>query len=286
MKHKILFLLITLVISSLYVFFTGAVEAAAIKPTVAVSASAEKVSESGQVVITAVAITANGNPVDKLTVTLDKQKKTCEKSYYCRVSFGPFTISKNKTLSYTATAVVKAGAKSLSVSQKKSLVVVKDKKKPVAPIVPAEPVVLEQGETPAPVVAPAGSGQNSNSPAASDNAANNQQAPDLTSTRDTKRLSDLRLIQAALELYYADNNAYPDGNDVTLGIGNYACLNSDGWGAEGCPYPYMTVVPQDSLFGYKYSLAGTEYAVDTQLEGTAEGLSGSIRLNPTGIKKN
>lgn len=105
-------------------------------------------------------------------------------------------------------------------------------------------------------------------------------------SRDAKRLSDLRQIQTALELYYTENDAYPtEGVAVTLGAGNYACLNSSGWAASGCATPYMGLVPEDpGSNSYAYTSAdGTTYTIDATLEGTVGDLDQTIQASPSGI---
>src|SRR3989338_7577500 len=86
-------------------------------------------------------------------------------------------------------------------------------------------------------------------------------------TNDSKRLSDLRQIQTALELYFNGNNTYPrETTAVTLGEGGYACLNASGWSAAGCSNPYMGYVPKDpGLFIYSYTSDGTTYLVSATL---------------------
>lgn len=104
--------------------------------------------------------------------------------------------------------------------------------------------------------------------------------------RDSKRLSDLKQVQTALELYNTDNNAYPTAAaGVTLGSGNFACLNTSGWAATGCASPFMGSVPADPGSGsYVYTSAdGTTYAVAATLEDTVNNLTGNIRLTPSGI---
>lgn len=107
--------------------------------------------------------------------------------------------------------------------------------------------------------------------------------------RDSKRLSDLKQLQTALELYYTDVNAYPAGNAVTLGTGNAACLNGSGFAATGCATPYMGQVPQDpqaSTGGtYVYTVGNNTYTVAGHLEGDVNGLNGDILLTPAGIAK-
>lgn len=104
--------------------------------------------------------------------------------------------------------------------------------------------------------------------------------------RDSKRLSDLKQVQTALEMYYTDNNAYPTAATSTeIGTGNYACLNSSGFAATGCASPYMGQVPTDPGTGtYDYTSAdGTTYSITATLEGTVSGLSAGITASPSGI---
>lgn len=111
----------------------------------------------------------------------------------------------------------------------------------------------------------------------------------VTATRDAKRLSDLKQLQTALELYYYDQDSYPTGSNITLGSGAASCLNSDGWtAADNCPYPYMGYVPSDPWNGnapYVYTGGGNNYKISARLEGTSSGLSGAIYLMPNGIYK-
>lgn len=101
--------------------------------------------------------------------------------------------------------------------------------------------------------------------------------------RDSKRLSDLKQLQTALELYYTDQNAYPSGSG-TLGSGSLACLNAAGWGAAGCANPYMGQVPKDPTSNaYTYTSASSSYTINATLEGSVSGLSGAIKLTPAGI---
>lgn len=106
--------------------------------------------------------------------------------------------------------------------------------------------------------------------------------------RDSKRLSDLKQLQTALELYYTDQNEYPtEAVAVTLGAGNYVCLNNAGFAAAGCATPYMGLVPVDPLGtqAYEYTSAdGTTYTIDAELEGTVNGLNGPIVASPSGIQ--
>jgi len=104
--------------------------------------------------------------------------------------------------------------------------------------------------------------------------------------RDSKRLSDLKQIQTALELYYTDNSAYPAGSAVTLGSTNYACLNADGFAVSGCTSPYMGLVPADpGSNAYTYTSASSSYTITAQLEGEMSGFNEDtgISLTPNGL---
>lgn len=103
--------------------------------------------------------------------------------------------------------------------------------------------------------------------------------------RDSKRLSDLKQVQTALELFYTDNNGYPTST-VTLGSASAACLNSAGFTTAGCSNPYMGQVPSDpGSNSYAYSATtSASYAITATLEGAAGGLTaGSITVSPSGI---
>jgi len=103
--------------------------------------------------------------------------------------------------------------------------------------------------------------------------------------RDSKRLADLKQLQTALELYYTDQNAYPTGSGVSLGDSTHACLNSTGFAAAGCASPYMGQIPVDPQSGnYTYTAASSSYTIGATLEGTVNGLTGSITLSPAGIQ--
>lgn len=103
--------------------------------------------------------------------------------------------------------------------------------------------------------------------------------------RDARRLSDLKQIQTALELYNNDANNYPTGSGINLGDTNYACLNASGFTTTACSAPYMAVVPTDpqGTF-YTYTAASSSYSITASLEGTVNGIGpGTIHLTPAGI---
>jgi prepilin-type N-terminal cleavage/methylation domain-containing protein len=63
-------------------------------------------------------------------------------------------------------------------------------------------------------------------------------------SRDSKRISDIKQVQTALELYYADQNGYPAANTaVTLGGANSDVLSEDGFSGAAGDTVYMGQVP-------------------------------------------
>ena len=62
--------------------------------------------------------------------------------------------------------------------------------------------------------------------------------------RDARRVSDIKQIQTALELYYLDNNTYPAASDDTQIDGK--CLTEDGF-SPTCTGDnvYMAVIPDN-----------------------------------------
>jgi general secretion pathway protein G len=105
---------------------------------------------------------------------------------------------------------------------------------------------------------------------------------------DSKRLSDVKQIQTALELYYTDKNAYPAGTAVNLGDDTHKCLNADGFTASGCASPYMGLVPKGpgSSEYYVYTMASSSYSIAAELEVGAGGfVAGAITASPAGLSQ-
>jgi|TARA_B100001971_G_C18137464_1_gene508464 general secretion pathway protein G len=75
--------------------------------------------------------------------------------------------------------------------------------------------------------------------------------------RDTKRVSDMRQLQTALELFISDRNGYPAANNLTLGVGSGLTLSKDGeFAATANGTLYMGKVPSNTIPGgadYKYT---------------------------------
>src|SRR3989339_2103409 len=102
--------------------------------------------------------------------------------------------------------------------------------------------------------------------------------------RDSKRVSDLKQVQTALELYYTDQNAYPPGAGLNLGEDATAlCLHVGGFAASGCANPYMGQVPKDPTSGqhYIYTAAAGSYTITANLEGNVNGLTLGVTLSPS-----
>ena len=108
--------------------------------------------------------------------------------------------------------------------------------------------------------------------------------------RDSKRLSDLKQVQTALELYYTDKNAYPvQVLPANLGQTATKCLNgATGFTTTACPNAYMGLVPTDpqTTKFYAYTSAdGSTYSVTATLEGAVGALGpGLVTASPSGIQ--
>ena len=103
-------------------------------------------------------------------------------------------------------------------------------------------------------------------------------------SRDAKRVSDIKQIQTALELYYNDANAYPS---AVTGLGTIASGT----------VTYMSNVPTnpapvndgtcaaDSTYAYNMGTNGTTYTLQYCLGGAAGGVSADIHTaTPGGIQ--
>jgi len=106
-------------------------------------------------------------------------------------------------------------------------------------------------------------------------------------SRDAKRVSDIKQIQTALELYFADNNSYPYAAaavDMGTGSGLILCdTTTAGVGFQasttGCTTTYMGQVPDDPTTGRAYTYTsltagvGATYSLVFGLEGATGGLT-------------
>jgi len=112
-------------------------------------------------------------------------------------------------------------------------------------------------------------------------------------SRDARRVSDIKQIQTALELYFNDENAYPiEAAAVTLGEGDQLVLCNVGWEnvVSDCTGTiYMGQVPDNPTpngADYVYAISdGSTYAITFTLEGDTGGLgSGAHTASPSGIQ--
>jgi len=108
--------------------------------------------------------------------------------------------------------------------------------------------------------------------------------------RDSKRLADLKNVQASLELYFVENNSYPvTTGPITLGNDQHRCLGSNGFNAAGaCNAPvYMELIPSEpetNQPGYQYTGSATSYTITATLEGQINDLGpGQITVTQNGI---
>jgi len=112
--------------------------------------------------------------------------------------------------------------------------------------------------------------------------------------RDSKRLSDIRQIQTALEMYFADQSTYPSGASLTLGG---QCISNGGGIASPCSgtTTYMSIVPTNPTpatdggcanAGYVYTQrdTGASYTITYCLGSAVSSVpSGSHTATPAGI---
>lgn len=109
-------------------------------------------------------------------------------------------------------------------------------------------------------------------------------------SRDAKRVSDVKQIQTALELYYSDQSGYP-GTTGVLGTGSMVCLGTGGFGTQqstNCTNAYMGLVPSNPAPGatnYTYSGVSTGYSITFSLESGTGGLgTGAHTATPSGVQ--
>jgi prepilin-type N-terminal cleavage/methylation domain-containing protein len=115
--------------------------------------------------------------------------------------------------------------------------------------------------------------------------------------RDARRISDIRQLQTAVELYHADQGFYPieDSTAITLGIADQTdILTNTGFESSSSPtgtVTYMGIVPGNldiptTIADYQYTTdaSGFDYLISFELEGNVAGLTGSLEASSVGIK--
>jgi type II secretion system protein G len=118
-------------------------------------------------------------------------------------------------------------------------------------------------------------------------------------SRDAKRVSDIKQVQTALELYFVDQNSYPVTPTTVLGgTGAKALSSTSGFASAAAGTTYMGQVPlaptpaatpaDYTYSGLPASCTGTTctgYTLVFGLEGATGGLaSGSRTATPNGIQ--
>ena len=106
-------------------------------------------------------------------------------------------------------------------------------------------------------------------------------------SRDARRLSDIKQIRTALDMYYDSSSTYPLSCTTTLGTGNCACLTSVGWtntSTTNCTGTiFMQKVPSDPLssasYTYNQTSSGQSYEIIYKLEAN----SGNSTATPSSM---
>lgn len=101
-------------------------------------------------------------------------------------------------------------------------------------------------------------------------------------SRDAKRVSDVKQIQTALELYYNDANTYPaavtPGSTITYDSTTYMQV------VPSNPSPMNDGDCPDSNYSYTQDDSGVSYTLEYCIGGAAGGLSaGTHNATPAGI---
>lgn len=105
--------------------------------------------------------------------------------------------------------------------------------------------------------------------------------------RDAKRIADAKQISTALNLYFDDKELFPISAIITLGEGNYSCLNGNGFVASCDTEPiYMKMIPVaptppiDNKYTYA-SIDGNDYQLSFTLEKINQDLGPGINCVAT-----
>ncbi|MCK9352501.1 MAG: type II secretion system protein [Candidatus Paceibacterota bacterium] len=98
--------------------------------------------------------------------------------------------------------------------------------------------------------------------------------------RDAKRLSDIKQVQAALELFYDSNGGYP----VTSGTLNTVLAGTAGFTTYMNPLP-INPTPAGTPATYTYAGTAAGYTITFGLEGSTGSLTvaGTHTASPSGI---
>ena len=108
---------------------------------------------------------------------------------------------------------------------------------------------------------------------------------------DARRLSDIKQIQTALEMYYLEHPYYPPNSlGDELGTSQYGCLGNNGFNiTDACSEPmYMGQIPVDPKsegdYRYRYLSTMDSYTITFTLEkGVGKYEAGTVIAQPSGI---
>lgn len=97
-------------------------------------------------------------------------------------------------------------------------------------------------------------------------------------SRDARRISDIKQVQTALEMWYNDIQTYP----TSLTLNGTAAIAS-----AGVTYMAKTPVDPTNSGGYVYTYTSaspyTTYQLQYRIEGTVNGISGYATATPSGL---
>jgi len=106
-------------------------------------------------------------------------------------------------------------------------------------------------------------------------------------SRDARRLSDIKQIRTALDMYYDSSSTYPLSCTTTLGTGNCACLTSVGWtntSTTNCTGTiFMQKVPSDPLSSASYTYTSTSSGQSYEIVYKLEANSGNSTATPSSM---
>ena len=108
--------------------------------------------------------------------------------------------------------------------------------------------------------------------------------------RDSRRLSDVKQIGMALELYYDDKGRYPPPPTPTGTPITGLCLSNSGFTSTCGTIPYLQKIPSDPLpnihYTYSYLNSGESYRLGFNLEqGSGDWPAGTLAMGPNGISQ-
>ncbi len=108
--------------------------------------------------------------------------------------------------------------------------------------------------------------------------------------RDSRRLSDVRQIGMALEMYYNDKGVYPAPPTPTGTPITGLCLSNLGISSTCGAIPYLQKIPSDPLsnihYTYSYLNSGESYRLGFNLEqGSSDWPAGTLAMGPNGISQ-